>query len=74
MSAPPIMWLVCHTPNVVLRSFGLNQYAMLLAHGGNPMPCAHMFANQNPMKNGSVEEKPKKTFITAHTSRPLAMK
>src|SRR3954467_88412 len=65
---------VCQTPKVVLRSRGLNQYAIVFAHGGNPMPWAHMFIAQNPMKNGSVEENPKKKFITAQANSPIAMK
>src|SRR6478672_2659813 len=65
---------VCQIPNVVFRSFGLNQYAIDFAHGGNPIPCAHMFIVQNPMKNGIVADNPKHKFISAHAASPVAIK
>src|SRR5215203_4367683 len=68
------MWLMCQMPKVVPRSFGVNQYAMFRAHGGNPIPWNQLLAIQNDARNRNAEDIPKHTFITADISSPIAMK
>ena len=47
---------------------------LVMAHGGKPMPCTQPLSIQKMPRTSAVEPMPKKTFIAAESSRPVAMK